>query len=276
MKQIIPALFIVFTLQISFIWCNAQTKSQKQRVQEQKELDQQIFPGAKLAANYKFDFPGKFEEKFISTKDGIKLNALLFKADSSKGVIFYLHGSNDALNVWGKIAQTYISLHYNVFMLDYRGYGKSEGKISSEKQVYSDVQSAYNYLNQTYPENKIIVLGYSIGAGPAAMLAAGNHPKMLILQAPYYSMINWIQNVVPSIDTSIIRYKFNTYQFLQKTSAPVVIFHGDADEAIYYGSSQKLKAFLKPGDELITLKGQGHSRITENKDYLKALKTVLN
>ncbi len=275
MKQITPALFIVLILQVSGIWCNAQTKSQKQREQDEKELDQQIFPGAKLAANYKFDFPDKFEEKFISTKDGIKLNALVFKTDSSKGVVFYLHGSNDALNIWGKIAQTYTSLHYDVIMPDYRGYGKSEGKISSEEQVYSDVQDVYNYVMLTYSEKKIIILGYSIGTGPAAMLAAGNHPKMLILQAPYYSLTDWIQNVVPSIDTSIITYKFNTYQFLQKTSAPVVIFHGDADEAIYYGSSQKLKAFFKPGDELITLKGQGHSRITENKDYLKALKTIL-
>jgi len=136
-----------------------------------------IFPGAKLSANYQFAFPDRFEEINIQAKDSIKLNAVLFKADSSKGVILYLHGNIGALDEWGKIAKTYTTLHYDLLMIDYRGYGKSEGRIKNENQLYSDVQKAYDYLLTIYPENKIIVLGYSIGTGPAAWLAANNHLK---------------------------------------------------------------------------------------------------
>jgi pimeloyl-ACP methyl ester carboxylesterase len=194
----------------------------------------------------------------------------LFAADSSKGVILYLHGNTDAIDKWGWVAKTYTALNYDVFMPDYRGYGKSGGNIKNEAQLYS-----YNYLKINYPENKIIVLGYSIGTGPAAMLAAVNHPKELILQAPYYSLPDAIHHLRPSFDTANIAFHFNTYQFVQRTSAPIFIFHGDADKMFYYGSSEKLKAFFKPADELITLKGAGHAYMDKNKDYLDALKRIL-
>ena len=265
--------FLVLSL-IFHTYVYGQIEGRQKSDQLRKQIEEQLFPGAKLSDNFVYTFSNRFEERTIQTKDGTKLNALVFKADSSKGVIFYLHGSIGALNIWGKIANTYTALHYDLFMPDYRGYGKSEGKITSEEQLYDDVQEVYNYLKQFYPENKITVLGQSIGTGPAARLATNNHPKQLILQAPYYSIVDWIQNIVPAMDTSIISYKFNTYQFLQSMQTPVVIFHGDADKAIYYSSSQKLSAFFKPGDQLITLKGEGHNDFTKNAEYLKALKTI--
>jgi uncharacterized protein len=203
------------------------------------------------------------------------LDALLFKADSAKGVIFYLHGNMDGLDKWGKIAGVYTGLHYDLFMMDYRGYGKSEGEIKNETQLYSDVQDAYDLVKKNYPEAKIIVLGYSIGTGPAAMLAANNHPAKLILQAPYFSLADAVHHLAPSLDTTQLPFSLRTYQFIQQTSSPIVIFHGDADKEFYYGSSEKLKQFFKPGDELITLKGTGHLKMEKNKDYLAGIKRVL-
>src|SRR5918993_5029201 len=106
----------------------------------QEEL---IFFPTKLPANYTFSFSSNFEERYISTTNG-KLHGLLFKTgtDKPKGLIFYLHGNAGALDSWGEIADTYTNLNYDVFMLDYRGYGKSEGRISSEKQFHDDVQTA--------------------------------------------------------------------------------------------------------------------------------------
>jgi len=234
-----------------------------------------FFPGDKLAKSYRYSFPVPFEEVIITTPDSAHLSGILFTADSAKGIILYLHGNTGALNKWGKISKVYTSHHYDLFMLDYRGYGKSEGTIKNETQLYSDVQAAYNYLKTIYPENKIIVLGYSIGTGPAAYLAANNHPKKLILQAPYYSLPDAISHLRPSFDTSKIAFHFNTWQFVQQPRSPIVIFHGDADKMFYYGSSLKLKAFFKPGDELITLTGAGHPFMDQNPQYLDALKRVL-
>ena len=234
-----------------------------------------FFPGDKLAKNYQYNFPVQFKEITITTSDSAHLSGILFSADSSKGVILYLHGNTGALDKWGNISKIYTNLHYDLFMLDYRGYGKSEGTIKNEAQLYTDVQAAYNYLKLIYGEDKIIVLGYSIGTGPAAFLAANNHPKKVILQAPYYSLPDAMNHLRPSFDTTKIAFHFNVYQFVQQTKSPLVIFHGDEDKMFYYGSSLKLKAFFKPGDELITLKGAGHPFMDQNPQYLDSLKRVL-
>jgi uncharacterized protein len=235
-----------------------------------------IFHPTKLDKNYRFDFPVRFEEINIKTTDNKLLNGLLFKSDSSKGLIFYLHGNAGALNVWGKVAKWYTDLHYDVFMLDYRGFGKSEGSISGESQIFQDVQAAYNEMKQRFHEDSIIILGYSIGTGPAAELASTNAPRLLILQAPYFSLPDLVKHNYPALPVFILKYRFETNHYLMNCKMPVVIFHGDADEVIYYNSSVKLKKYFKPSDTLFTLPGQGHNGITENPAYIPDLKKILN
>jgi pimeloyl-ACP methyl ester carboxylesterase len=237
---------------------------------------QQIFPISKLNKNYIFSFKEQYEEKSIIVSDGLALNAILFHADSSRGVVFFLHGNTGGLDKWGKLAPVYLSLHFDVFMVDYRGYGKSDGSIKNERQLYNDMRATYDSVKSIYSEKKIYILGYSIGTGLATMLASENHPKGLILEAPYYSLSDAIHYLYPTIDTTEMPFQFNTYQFLPKVTCPVIIFHGDVDKTFYYGSSLKLRQFFKPGDKLITLKGADHSDMEVNKEYLKELKGILN
>jgi uncharacterized protein len=234
-----------------------------------------IFFPQKLEKNYKFSFAQKFEEINIKTKDNKLLNGILFKADSSKGLIFYLHGNAGSLNSWGDVAKTYTDLNYDVFMLDYRGYGKSEGSIDGQKQFFQDIQTSYDELKNKYTEDKIIVLGYSIGTGLAAKVASANNPRLLILQAPYYSLTDMMQHTYPIIPTFILKYKFETDDYIKSCKMPIVIFHGDQDEVIYYGSSLKLQKEFKKQDTLITPVGQGHNGMTENPDYRTEIQKVL-
>lgn len=226
-----------------------------------------IFFPEKLEKNHQFNFDQKFEEISITTKDKKLLSGLLFKAENSKGLVFYLHGNAGSLNSWGQVAKTYTELHYDVFLLDYRGYGKSEGSISSQQQLFGDIQAAYERLAKVYPENRIVVLGYSVGTGLASMIAATNNPRLLILQAPYYSLTDMMRQTYPLIPTVILKYKFRTDEFIKKCKMPIIIFHGNQDEVIYYGSSLKLKNEFKEGDTLITLIGQGHNGMTDNPEY---------
>ncbi|KAA3439538.1 alpha/beta hydrolase [Rufibacter hautae] len=234
-----------------------------------------IFFPEKLGPDHRFRFNGPFEEISVKTPDNVLLHALLFKVENPKGVVFYLHGNAGSLDSWGDVSQVYNALGYDVFMLDYRGYGKSRGKIKSQKQFYQDVQAAYDVLKTRYPESAIVVLGYSIGTGAAAKIAAENSPRMLILQAPYYSLADMMRHFYPIIPTFILKYKFETYRFLPNCKMPVVLFHGEQDEIIYYGSSLKLRPLLKEGDTLVTLKGQGHNGMTTNPAYLAELQRIL-
>lgn len=238
-------------------------------------IREQIFPTTPLPKDYHFKFDYPFKEISISTPDNISLEALLFPSPHPKGVILYLHGSNGAIDVWGKIAPVYTTLAYDFFLLDYRGYGKSEGKVTDEPALCRDVQWAYDKLKAQYGEERIIVIGQSIGTGPAAFLAANNHPKRLILQAPYYSIEDWIHQLAPSLHIVDNPFKFETYKRLEQTTCPVVLIHGNADDGVYYGSSKKLSKLLKHDDLFITLKGEGHNDFTKNQDYLRALKSLL-
>jgi alpha-beta hydrolase superfamily lysophospholipase len=235
-----------------------------------------IFAPEKLDKNFKFTFTGNFLELNIKTEDQKFLNGILFQADSSKGLIFYLHGNAGSLNSWGDLAKTYTELDYDVYMLDYRGYGKSESAITSQKQLFKDVQTAYNEMKNRYSENKIVVLGYSLGTGLAAKIASTNNPRLLILQAPYYSLTYMMRQAYPIIPTFLLKYKLRTNQFIQDCKMPIVIIHGNNDEVIPYESSLKLKELLKRTDTLITLKGQGHNGITDNPEYQKEIRNILN
>jgi len=233
-----------------------------------------FFPD-KLDKNHVFSFNQTFEELNIKIKEGKLINGLLFKADSAKGLVFYLHGNAGSLEKWGRVATRYTDLHYNLFILDYPGYGKSDGGIYSKTQLFDAIQTAYDDMKERFHEDSIIVLGYSIGTGLAAHLAARNHPKLLILQAPYYSLADMMRHTYPIIPTFLLKYKLQTNEYLKDCKMPVVIFHGDRDEVIYYGSSLKLNEEMKRGDTLITLHGQGHNGMTDNSDYAAAIKTIL-
>lgn len=231
----------------------------------------------KLKPDHVFQFKAPFEERFITMPDKKKLNGVLFKAKNSKGLILWYPGGRGMIDSVGVDSHIYTDLNYDLFILNFRGYGKSEGKISSEKQFNEDMQAVYDYFKKEYQEKNIILFGYSVGTGPAASVAASNNPKMLILQAPYYSMEKEAQKVFYYLPVCLLsRYEFPVYSYLEKTKSPVVIIHGEKDDKISpERSSYLLKKYLKPADQLIILKGQGHNYFSENKEYLKELQRII-
>ena len=240
--------------------------------------EKMIFLSQTLGADFKFQHYNNFEERFIEMEDGKKLHALLFRTEDPKGVVFYLHGNAGSLEGWGSVEKTFTALGYDVFIPDYRGYGKSDSSIKSEAQLHRDMQTLYDKIKDQYPENEIIVLGHSIGSGMAARLAAVNNPKLLILQAPPYSLPDLVKNTFPFkiFPTFLLRYKLETGKNIAATDMPVVILHGDQDEIVYYGSSLKLKKHFKPADTLITLEGLGHNNFLDTERYRREISNILN
>lgn len=234
-----------------------------------------LFAPTRLPADYRFRFPGPFEERWATAADATRLHGLLFKTPNAKGLIFYLHGNGGALDSWGDAAATYTALGYDVFLLDYRGYGKSGGIISNQAQMLADVDTVYQQLLPEYPESRTVILGYSLGTGPATWLAARHQPKQLILQAPYFSMRDMAARLYPFVPGFLLRYPMPTNELIGKVSAPIVLFHGDRDEVIDFNSTLRLKALLKPTDKLIVLKGARHNGMTDNPQYQQELAQLL-
>lgn len=235
-----------------------------------------IFFPEVLEQDYQHQFKMDFKEQHFKMKDGAVINGLLFKAEDSKGLIFYLHGNAGSIRSWGNVANTYTSLGYDVFLLDYRGYGKSTGKISGQDQLFNDNQSVYNQLKNAYQEKDIIILGYSIGSGMAAKLASDNKPAQLILQAPYYTLKDLVKDKMPIAPSFILKYKIETVEYLKSCKMPITLFHGTQDRVIPYDNALQLKTELKEKIDLIPLDRIGHNGMTNNPQYRKHLQKMLS
>ncbi len=234
-----------------------------------------IFKPLRLPDDHRFEFEHDFEELDLYPEAGVRLNALHFRTENPKGVILYFHGNAGSLKEWGWVSDLFVDLGYDLFIYDYRGFGKSRGE-KSEKALFSDAEYIYKHLKEQYNEADITLYGRSLGTGIAARLAARNDPQRLILETPYYSFIDLADHHFPWIPHSwLLNYPIQTNKFIRHVRCPVYIFHGDQDRIVYYHSSVKLKKHLKPGDRLFTIKGGRHNDLEGFPEYHRRLREVL-
>lgn len=213
-----------------------------------------IFNPDKLPEDFDFRMG---EEVEIPVEKNISLNCLWLKDADSKGVILYLHGNRGSNRRCLRQAETMAGYGYDIFMPDYRGYGKSDGEIESEAQMQSDVQQVYDFLKKHYAEEKIVLAGYSLGSGLATRLASNNHPQQLILLAPYTSMVDLKNRMVPFVPDFVLKYPLKSEDYLRRVNVPVTMFHGTSDEVIPFESSEKLQALNPDLFQLISMH-EGH------------------
>jgi len=179
------------------------------------------------------------QDVWLTTKDGIRLNAWWFpKADAHFATLF-LHGN--AGNVTHRIdhAKAIQLAGSAVLVVDYRGYGKSKGR-PSERGLYLDADAAYDELIRLgYPANRIIVQGESLGSAVAAELAARRPCAGLVLESPFASLSEMAGTVLPVIG-SLVAHGFDTDKKIGKVHVPVLVMHGDADEIVPFSQGEKV------------------------------------
>ncbi len=235
-----------------------------------------IFHPKKLPAGHVFKCDKDFEELTINTSDGYGLNGVLVKSDSSKGLILFLHGSGSNIDKYiarRKIDSIYTDLGYDTFLLDYRGYGKSEGKIKNEKQFTDDLDRVYSYMKNMYEEKDIVIIGFSLGTFAAAYLASENYPRLLILESAGYSGKERLRKRFFFLPLSLLsKYEFEAYKYLNNTKTPTAIFMGSEDPLT---SDERWHQILKPGDKFTILEGEPHADYAHNKQYIDELKLLL-
>ena len=235
-----------------------------------------IFQYTQLPPNYPFQFSGPYQEYFIKTKKGIQLNGLLFQSPTpSKGLIFYTHGNADNLQRWGNYSVDFTELGYDVFMYDYRGYGKSEGQ-PNPKNLYNDSDDVYNWMIDEFNPSKVILYGRSLGSTVASHLATKVNANTLILETPFAEfedVVYW--PIRPLLHLFPINISLSNSKSLAKVTYPKFIFHGTDDWVVPLSSAEKLKPLLDQPDHFITIEGAGHKNISDFELYHTRLKEIL-
>ena len=235
-----------------------------------------LFHPEKLEENFEFKYQDSdVEELFFGPKEGVSINGLHFKCANSKGLILYFHGNTRSIKGWGKFATDFTQFGWEVMMIDYRGFGKSIGK-RSEHGIKNDAQFIYNEITRTFPESKIILYGRSMGTGFAAKLASNNNPLMLILEAPYYSLLDTGKRYLFFIPLSFfMRYTIRTYRWMPYVSCPVVIIHGSNDWLVPWRSGKRLAEIRPDHTRFMLVKGAGHNTLRYFDRYHEILKELL-
>ncbi|GHC52003.1 alpha/beta hydrolase [Ulvibacter litoralis] len=235
-----------------------------------------IFLPTKLPQDYTYHFSEAFSEVFIETEDNARLNAIHFTVENPKGVLLYFHGNAGDLSRWGEITSYFTTLQYDVLVMDFRTYGKSTGALS-EENLYRDSQLWYNWLLQTYAEDKITVYGRSLGTTFATYVASENNPKQLLLETPFYNLEEAARNRIPFLPLKyLLKYHFPSNEFMEAVSCPVTIFHGTSDSVVPFESGKKLSELIpEKRRTFITIPEGEHNNLKSFPAYIEAVSEAL-
>lgn len=239
--------------------------------------DKIFFRPEALAATYQFKFSAPHKEVNIPYTRESNMNIVQFlPADSAaKGVVLYFHGNMDNISHYAPRVPLFTKNGYEVWMIDYPGYGKSTGEFT-EENLYDWALTFYKLARAHYAEDSIIIYGRSLGTGIAAELATKRGAKALILETPYYSFPSAARNWFAMYPVEkMLRFKLPTWQYVQEVIAPIIIFHGTDDGIIAYSNAKRLQPFLKPADRFITIEDGSHNDLDKFVAYNQVMDSVL-
>ncbi|MFO1271098.1 MAG: alpha/beta fold hydrolase [Rubrivivax sp.] len=231
-----------------------------------------LFHPEVLPPDHRFSAGPDVQERWIDVP-GARLNALHLRLPHPDGVVFFLHGNGGSLESWFVNADFYRALNLDLFMLDYRGYGKSSGRIESQLQLEADVRAAWDAVAPAYAGRKRIVYGRSLGTGLAARLAAEVQPDLTVLASPYSSMAALAAEHYPWVPGAVLRYPLRTDAAIARIRGPLMLLHGDHDTLIPLAHRERLK-WLKPEATLVVVPGAGHDDLQRFESYLQPLRSA--
>jgi uncharacterized protein len=235
-----------------------------------------IFPAEKIPAGETFSANKGGEEVSIKTEDGVILSAIRYANFKSPRIILYFHGNAGSLASWRFVYNDLEYLRTDMIILDYRGYGKSGGKIT-EKGLYLDAKALYDYARGLgYADSNIIVYGRSVGTGVAVDLAQGKSLAGVILESPYASLRGMIYRefwfMMPWF---YLCYSLDSYAKLPKVAAPVLILHGTKDDVIPFKYGKRLSEAKASGVAFVPVAGGGHNDLDGFPAKRRALEAFL-
>ena len=235
-----------------------------------------IYRPVPIDQDYAYKFSVPHNEGFISKPSGGALNFIQLKALNPKGAMLYFHGNKDNLIRWGEIASLFTQYDYDVFVLDYSGYGKSTG-TPSEQAILEDALIFYNYILKNFTYHDLIYIGRSLGSGVASYLSSIYPPKSLILETPYDFFGDVVNRFYPLFEYSDHYPKqLHNSELLKNSDFPILILHGTDDGLIPLDFAQQLYENIKRSNVTFTvIEGGAHNDLADYELYHKSMANFL-
>jgi fermentation-respiration switch protein FrsA (DUF1100 family) len=224
-------------------------------------IEAQIFFPDPYLVNVPSDFGLAFEDVTFETSDGVRLHGWWIPAEPAKALLLFCHGN--AGNISHRLDNVYRlhELGLSVFIFDYRGYGRSEGRIS-EKGFYLDAEAAYDTVRDRIvgDRRKLVIFGRSLGGIAAVHLGAVRVCDGLILEStfPNLGAMAGHHFPIPAIGSGL-KNRLNALGEIPQVKVPILCFHGDRDSIVPIRLGRELYEAARAPKEFVTLAGADHN-----------------
>jgi fermentation-respiration switch protein FrsA (DUF1100 family) len=204
---------------------------------------------------------GDVEDAWFTSPDGHKLHGWYAPRESPRAVLLFLHGNAGNITHRDDRLLALRRLGFSVLMLDYRGFGRSEGS-PSEKGVLADARAARAWLAQRagVAEPDIVLWGESLGGGVAVDLAARDGARGLILESTFTSLPDLAAYHYRWLPVRwLMRSRLDSLSLIGRYRGPLLWSHGDADEIVPYTNGLRLFEAANEPKEAVTFPGGRHN-----------------
>jgi alpha-beta hydrolase superfamily lysophospholipase len=221
-----------------------------------------------------------FEDVWFQASDGVKLNGWFYPADFSsprkRWVVLVCHGNAGNIGHRLELCQEMLSTGVNVFLFDYRGYGRSQGR-PGEEGTYCDAQAAYQWLQKKgFEGQNIIALGESLGGGVASELALREKIGGIVLQSTFTSIPDIGAELFPWLPVrTLARIRYETCRKLPRINAPVLIMHSRADDLINFRHCQTNFAAANEPKLLWEIQGSHNDSLADRESFIAGIEKFL-
>ncbi len=188
------------------------------------------------------DWGMAYEDVSFETTDGVELHGWYLPHPQARRTLLFLHGNAGNISYRQASIEIFHRIPFNVFIIDYRGYGRSGGR-PSEQGLYRDARAAWDHLVQHrgMAPQQVAVFGRSLGGAVAADLAAEVRPGALILESTFSSARDMVQVIYPVLSWLIVsRFDFATAERVAGVTCPVLVLHSPQDEIVPYRLGRKV------------------------------------
>jgi fermentation-respiration switch protein FrsA (DUF1100 family) len=230
------------------------------------------------------EFVAKIEDCYFEASDGVRLHGWYCtphrKANgsvvpvSAEMTLLWFHGNAGNISYRYEMIQAMMQLAVRVFIIDYRGYGKSDGK-PTEQGLYLDARAAWDYLvdERNLAPNEIIIFGKSLGGAPAVDLATQVDPAGLIVQSSFTSAADMAAAILPFLPAAFLHTKMDSRGKIARVRCPKLFIHSRADEVVPYELGRRLYEAAPEPKQFYEVNGASHNSIyvVGGRAYLDAL-----
>lgn len=218
-----------------------------------------------------------YEDVAIETADGVKLHGWFIPGPSSRVLLFF-HGNAGNISHRLDSIRQFQELGLSVLIVDYRGYGQSEGR-TTENGMYRDADAAWRYLIETrgIVASDIVIFGRSLGASVASWLAAQHQPLALIVESSFTSVPDIAQELYSWLPVRwLSRFSHATRDYIQNVRSPVLVVHSRDDEIIPFHHGEAIFASAQEPRTLLAIRGSHNDGfLQDEQNYIDGLRAFL-